>query len=229
MSGLISPGPEGYAFPKTQWDLVRSSPEDQALNRLISLYWKPIYFFIRRRGYDRETAQDLVQEYWLHFLEHHLAGRADPARGRFRSFLLSVLTNFLKDYRKAQSRCKRGGGRFILSLDFAQGEVEYARHHGDGEAPEVAYHRAWTRSLIQQTLEHLKGDPAHLEAFRLHLTGMKFAEVAKETGLTVAAARSAAQRVRGQFKTALVREILPTVSSRAKVDEELAYFLTYLP
>jgi hypothetical protein len=81
-------------FPTTSWNLVKTARKVEALDTLIQVYWKPLYFFVRQKGYDNETSKDMVG------LPHHAdaAGRVRegrPSRGRFRTFLLAALTNFL--------------------------------------------------------------------------------------------------------------------------------------
>ena len=114
-------------FPTTSWTLVRSSANLKALDSLITIYWKPLYFFVRQQGHSNETAKDIVQEFLKTLMERDAIKRADPARGRFRTFLLASLSNFLKDWAKAESRLKRGGDQTIFSLDFASGESEFVR------------------------------------------------------------------------------------------------------
>src|SRR6516162_7032248 len=124
-------------FPPTSWTLVRSSHNLKALSSLVSVYWKPLYFFVRQQGFPNETAKDIVQEFLKTLMERGSLKRADPARGRFRTFLLASLSNFLKDRAKAESRLKRGGDQTIFSLDFATGENEFTREVASGESPET--------------------------------------------------------------------------------------------
>jgi len=96
-------------FKKTSWELVRAAPNPEALDALIRMYWKPLYFFVRQRGFGNEEAKDVVQEFFVGALEHNIIPRADPQRGLFRTFLLAALSNFLKDRRRRGGRLKRGG------------------------------------------------------------------------------------------------------------------------
>jgi CheY-like chemotaxis protein len=98
-------------FQKTSWDLVRAAPSVEALDALIRMYWKPLYFFVRQRGFGNEEAKDIVQEFLAIALEHDMIPKADPLRGRFRTFLLAALTNFLKDRRRAEICARRQHGR----------------------------------------------------------------------------------------------------------------------
>ena len=84
-------------FPTTRWTLVVAAGDPhrkEARSALVSLcesYWYPLYAYLRRRGHSAEEAQDLTQEFLLRVLEGHYLDRADPEKGRFRSFILTSL------------------------------------------------------------------------------------------------------------------------------------------
>jgi DNA-directed RNA polymerase specialized sigma24 family protein len=122
-STLGAPLPGGGRFATTHWSVVlqaaghESSPQSQAaLEKLCRAYWYPLYTFIRRQGRGPEEAQDLTQQFFVHLLESDSFGRADPDKGRFRSFLLGALKHFLINEWQREHRLKRGGGcTFILA------------------------------------------------------------------------------------------------------------------
>src|SRR5262249_57591200 len=125
-------GRNGFSW--TEWTLVidgggNHSSVDRAgaLERLCEGYWYPVYAFIRRRGYLPEQAQDLTQEFFLRILDGAFFERANPEKGRFRSFLLGAVQNFLSDATDREKSQKRGGGVLPFSLDFATGESNYGR------------------------------------------------------------------------------------------------------
>jgi len=215
-------------FPTTSWTLVRSSANLKALDSLITIYWKPLYFFVRQQGHSNETAKDIVQEFLKTLMERDAIKRADPARGRFRTFLLASLSNFLKDWAKAESRLKRGGDQTIFSLDFASGESEFVREVARGESPETVLNRAWAYSLWRHALDELKGDPAHLEAFRMYLADSDYAAICRKTGLTEAAAKTAVHRLKGQLRDIVTGHLRDTVASEEDLEVELAEFLALL-
>src|SRR5580658_420829 len=110
-------------FEETHWSVVLaaglndSKRCDEALARLCQTYWLPLYTFVRRRGYSPHDAQDLTQDFFARLIEARVAAAADPKRGRFRSFLLANLKNFLaNEWDRAQAQ-KRGGGAVVVSLD----------------------------------------------------------------------------------------------------------------
>jgi RNA polymerase sigma-70 factor (ECF subfamily) len=215
-------------FPTTSWTLVRSSANLKALDSLITIYWKPLYFFVRQQGHSNETAKDIVQEFLKTLMERDAIKRADPARGRFRTFLLASLSNFLKDWAKSESRLKRGGDQTIFSLDFASGESEFVREVARGESPETLLNRAWAYSLWRHALDELKGDPAHLEAFRMYLADSDYAAICRKTGLTEAAAKTAVHRLKGQLRDIVTGHLRETVANEEDLEVELAEFLALL-
>lgn len=216
-------------FKTTRWNLVQASRDLRALEALIRIYWKPLYFFVRQHGLDIEAAKDAVQSFFSAMIERDVLTKADPARGRFRTFLLAALTNHLKDRTKAAARQKRGGGQILVSLDFVRGEKDFELAAARGEAPEALLNRAWARSVWEQSLAELKGDSAHLEAFKLHLGGIDYVEIARRTGLSESAAKSAVHRLKGQLKEILLGHLRHTVSNEEDLAAEVAEFRALLP
>src|ERR1051325_3386979 len=112
----------GQSFQNTLWSRVRaagrldSKASQPALQELCKLYWYPVYGFLRRGGKDREQARDLTQGFFEFFLEDNLIRKADPERGRFRSYLLGTLQHFVANDKAKQLALKRGGGMVLLSI-----------------------------------------------------------------------------------------------------------------
>jgi RNA polymerase sigma factor (sigma-70 family) len=207
-------------FEKTSWDLVRSAAKNAGMDSLIRAYWKPLYYFVRQKGFDNETAKDIVQGFLTDALERATIAKADPARGKFRTFLLTSLSNFIKDWHKASGRLKRGGGRMTLSLDFDSGERQYALEIASSETPEDALDKSWAMSTLEACMGELQGSPAHLKAFRMITEGASYADVGKETGLSETAAKTAVFRLRQQLRDVLLRKI--SEAGLTLQDEELA-------
>jgi len=217
-----------HEFDTTSWSLIRAVGDVQAFDTFVRIYWKPLYFFVRQHGADNETAKDIVQEFLTSMLERGSLSKADPARGRFRTFLLAALTNFMKDRLKAAARQKRGGDQTILSLDFADGEREYVLEVASGEKPETVLNRTWARTLWKQALAELKGEPTHLQAFQLYLADEGYEEISKKTGLTAAAAKMAVHRMKGQLRDIVQHYILQTVQDEDELKTEIAEFMALL-
>src|ERR1041385_1860776 len=118
-------------FATTHWSVILNAAHGdspsalQALSTLCQTYWSPIHSYIRSRGYASADADDLTQEFFMRFLEKQQYRAADRERGRFRSFVLACLKNFLNKEHERASAQKRGGGWHGLSLDeeFAEGGV----------------------------------------------------------------------------------------------------------
>jgi RNA polymerase sigma factor (sigma-70 family) len=216
-------------FRTTRWNLVLASRDGEAMEALIRIYWKPLYFFVRRAGHDPETAKDIVQEFLAGLLEKGGIEKADPSRGRFRAFLRASMGNFLKDRLKAASRDKRKPQRRTLSLDFAGGEREYAKlQPASGEAPDEVLSREWARSLWVDALARLTGERAHLEAFWLYLRNEDYDEITRKTGLSESAAKVAVHRLKARLRESIVARIKETVSTPKDLEAELAEFKSLL-
>jgi RNA polymerase sigma-70 factor (ECF subfamily) len=215
-------------FQTTSWSLVRSIQDVKALDTLISIYWKPLYFFVRQKGNDNETAKDIVQDFLTSLLSKHTLQKADATRGRFRTFLLAALENFMKDRLKSASREKRGGGQKIVSLDFSTGEKEYTLQVRAGEAPETVLNRAWARSLWEDSLARLQGEASHLEALKMYLADADYKHISAKTGLSESAAKTAVHRLRGQLRTIITNHIRETVSTDEDLRGEVAEFMELL-
>ena len=121
----------GASFATTHWSVVAQSaltdvPEAaNALAQLCEMYWPPIYSFIRRRGYSPADAQDLTQSFFAFFLRTKAYARTDPLHGKFRSFLLASVKNFLSDNWDRDQAIRRGGGYQFVSLDQETAEAFY--------------------------------------------------------------------------------------------------------
>ena len=122
-----------------------NAPEARtALEGLCRDYWYPLYAFIRRKGHDPETAQDLVQGLFAELLERDDLRRLEPDRGRFRSFLMVCCTHYLARYHDRERAVKRGGGRAVIPIDTLMAESCFggglshdltAEHSSNGGGP----------------------------------------------------------------------------------------------
>ena len=118
-------------FRTTHWSVVLLSAQTQVpgsrtgLADLCRLYWYPLYAFVRRRGYNAEDAQDLTQGFFLSLLERKSLRQVGPEKGKFRSFLLAALKNYLSDAFDRENSMKRGGQIEFVALDFDGGEERY--------------------------------------------------------------------------------------------------------
>lgn len=217
----------------------RSSPEAaQALATLCETYWYPLYAYVRRRGYAVEDAQDLTQDFFALLLEKDRLGQADRERGRFRTFLLSSLQNYLaNEWRKAGAR-KRGGGRTTLSLDFEKGEHRYRLEPVDDWTPVRIYERRWALTLMERALDRLHdeydgaGKPELYEALKPQLGGdgpaASYADIGRRLGMTEGAVKTAAHRLRRRCRELLQAEAAQTLADPDDAQSELRELLQAL-
>ncbi|MBV8881819.1 MAG: sigma-70 family RNA polymerase sigma factor [Planctomycetaceae bacterium] len=212
-------------FVKTSWFLVRSAGKGGDWDPLVRLYWKPLYFYLRRKGLDNETAKDVVQDFIASLIERRAIEKADPARGRFRTFLLAALDHFLTDRKRRESRQKRGGGAPVLSLDFAVGERDYSIEVEGGETPEKLACRAWAHGLLDECLLALDGDPSQIAALRMRLKGADYRQICDHTGLSESAAHLAVHRLSKEFGEILGGRLRDLCGETDDFEAELADFM----
>lgn len=247
MTSPASAEPPGFGrgrFATTQWSLVlvagaRGSAEaEEALERLCSLYWYPVFAFVRRCGHGAQEAQDLTQSFFTRIIEKGDLGDADPSRGRFRSFLLTACQHFLSNARDRALALKRGGGAPVLSIDFAAAEGRYQRFLSHSETPERLYDRQWCLTLLGTVLDGVReeyvasGNTALFDRLSGFLTmddaAGSHADAAAELGMTAGAVRVAVHRLRRRYKEALRAQVSSTVQSDQDVQDEMHYLLKTL-
>src|SRR5947207_2396956 len=160
VSASANPG----VFATTHWSVVlaagqKDSPHTAAaLEKLCRVYWYPLYAYVRRRGSSPEDAQDLTQSFFARLLERELLSRASPQRGRFRSFLLTALQNFLADEHDRAVAHKRGAGQPLISLDALDGEARYALEPADEVSPDKLFERRWATTVLEQAWTCLEAE-----------------------------------------------------------------------
>ncbi|MEL7499461.1 MAG: sigma-70 family RNA polymerase sigma factor [Planctomycetota bacterium] len=224
------------AFATTSWSLVleatqASSPEAvAALSQLCQVYWFPLYTFLRRKGVARVEAEDLTQAFFAELLEKDRLQQADPERGRFRSFLLTSMSNFFSNHRRDQSRLKRGGGQSPIRLDFENADNRFNELASDEMTPERSFQRQWALSVLTQTLEAVSvqyqesGKAELFEQLQPFLTGddqVPYRELANSTGMKEGAIKVAVHRLRQRYGQQLRLQISKTVADPNEVEQEL--------
>jgi RNA polymerase sigma-70 factor (ECF subfamily) len=209
-----------------------------ALEQLCRHYWQPLYAYVRRAGYSREEAQDLTQEFFARLLAQNTVARADPARGRFRSFLLASLKHFLvNEWEKAHAQ-KRGGYAQFLALEFDTAETQCVQPIAPGDTPDRAYDRQWALALLDVVLARVRkeytdsGRDALFVGLKDTLTGgrseIPYRELAAGLDLTEGAVKVAAHRLRQRYRELLREEIANTVAGPEEVEEELRHLFAAL-
>lgn len=222
-------------FRTTRWSLIAAAGDAaapdgrQALADLCRFYWYPVYAYVRRRGHDRHAAEDLTQAFFARLLEKNDLAAADPARGRFRSFLLTACQHFLANHHDHETAQKRGGGAKPLSIDFGEVEQRYAREPTDPHTPEADFERRWAMALLDQTLTELRAEYAEskksalFDALKGTLTGdsTSYRDLGTRLGLSEGAVKVAVHRLRQRYREKLRAVIAETVDGPAAVDDEL--------
>jgi len=207
-----------------------SSGVADALSDLCQAYWFPLYTFVRRKGFDQPQAEDLTQAFFAELLEKERIHQADPARGRFRSFLLASMNNFIANHWRAENALKRGGGQQVLSIDYEHADSLYSAHPSDNLSPEKVFERNWALSILDQTLQRVEeqynesGKSELFMALRGFLTGddnLAYSQLAKTTGMKEGALKVAVHRMRQRYGEQLRLQISKTVADPADVDQEL--------
>jgi RNA polymerase sigma factor (sigma-70 family) len=211
-----------------------SAAADEALTTLCETYWYPLYAFLRSRGSSVEDAQDLTQAFFARVLEKHAFRQANPARGRFRSFLLTSLKNFASNEYDRRTTRKRGGGVPLVPLEFDSAEGRFQLlEPSSHDTPERVFDRQWALTLLNRVLARLKTEMAghdresQFERLKTYLTGdepqLSYAQTAGDLDMSEGAVKVAVHRLRRRFRDLLRDEIAQTVSSPAEIDDELRH------
>jgi RNA polymerase sigma-70 factor (ECF subfamily) len=228
-------------FPTTLWTVVLHAGRDEpaqaraALAQLCQGYWYPLYSFIRRRGYSPHDAEDLTQSFFAHLLEKRGLGRVDPEQGRFRTFLLAALKNFLaNDWDRTQAR-KRGGGQTIVSLEQGSAESRYQLEPSHDLTPERHFERQWALTLLDHVLAalrdeyHADGKGDLFEELKAVIAGQPaaYAEMAVRLRRSEGAIKVAVHRLRHRYRELMRARIAATVGE-GDVEDELHHLLEVL-
>lgn len=224
-------------FATTHWSLVVAAasghaPEQRdALAQLCEIYWFPLYAYVRRSLGDIHQAQDVTQAFFTELLERRSLEMADSEHGRFRAFLLTACKRFLiNEWHKGQA-VKRGGGRRMLSLDFASGESKLGLVVADSLTAEQLFDRQWATTLLEQVMELLRAEYAAKDRL-LHFTTLQpflagspqrsaYSQAARTLGISETTAKVAAHRLRNRYRELLRDEIAQTVARPEGIDDEI--------
>ena len=224
-------------FPTTHWGRVVAAGDaaepgaGEALAELCAAYWFPLYAYIRRKGNGPEQSLDLTQGYFARLLERGTVASADPARGRFRSFLLADCRHFLAHERERDNAARRGGRLAVLSIDARDAEGQYQLEPVHEQTPERLFERDWALALLEGVVAGIRreyeasGRGTSFEVLKVVLEAGSSqaaqADIAARLGTTEAAAQVAIHRLRKRYREALRAAIAATVADEAEVDDEL--------
>ena len=231
------------SFASTRWTIVHQAADSQtasqhalgALTELCRIYWRPVYVFLRRQGVSQHDAQDLTQGFFADLIESRAYARADPAKGRFRSFLLGALKHFAGHQRERDQAQKRGGGALPVQLDEgAIAEADMYAASSQKWSADGVFEREWAAALLRQALNRLgqeytvAGKATLFESLKAHLTGgetavVPYEEMGKRLGRPAVTLRSDVARLRARYRAILREEVSGTVIEPGDVDEELRH------
>jgi RNA polymerase sigma-70 factor (ECF subfamily) len=231
-------------FATTHWSVVLRAGDSQsphaadALEKLCRTYWYPLYAFVRASGQGAEEARDLTQEFFARILEKKWLNDADRQRGRFRTFLLAALKNFMANEWHRSQTLKRGGGMERIVWDELDAEARFALEPREVGTPDSLYDRRWAMTLIGNVQDRLRdemvaaGDAEKFEALEPTLTGDRleqgYTALATRLGVTETAVKSMVFRLRKRFRELLRHEIGETVTNGGDEEEELRELLRVL-
>lgn len=225
----MAKAPRRGPFPTTRWSVVLTAADEgegprRALHELCAAYWVPLYAYLRRSGMSVADAEDTVQGFISSLLDGPAITGVDRDRGRFRSYLLGALRNYLQRQRARANAVKRGGG--LVAVSAAAAEVEIP----DDRTPEGAYAYAWAMAILERAEAAVasayaaKGKSALFDALQPTLMSgdaPNYRALAERVGMSEGAMRVAAHRIRSRFGDCLREEVAHTVSSKADVEAEL--------
>jgi RNA polymerase sigma-70 factor (ECF subfamily) len=223
----------------TCWSAVLLSAQsqapgsDHAREEFCQLYWYPLYAFIRRRGYNADDARDLTQCFFLFIFDHKALQRATPTKGKFRSFLLGSLKNYLSNEYHRENAIKRGGKIEFVPVDFSDGEDRYSREPADALTPEKIFDANWALTLLGHSIERLKeeysaqGKAAVFETLRpfLDVSGAapapSYEAVADRLKVSGAGVKTLIHRLRKRYSELLREAVAQTVTEPSEIDDEI--------
>jgi len=234
------------AFLTTHWSLIEGIKENQDEDRLLiglllERYWKPVYCYLRRKGYANEQAKDLTQSFFHEVvLNRHLVERADSSKGRFRSFLLHALEQFLISKKRKEAAKKHIPKEKLVPLDINDPPV-LPQNIMKGN-PEDCFLYAWKSILVDRTLSEVReecknqGLEIHWNIFRDRIVQPLIEgkrppsnkDLSRLYGIEDEATISnMVVTVKRRFKTVLKRQLRATVLSEDDITPELREMLNF--
>jgi RNA polymerase sigma factor (sigma-70 family) len=237
-------------FATTRWSLILSAAHSEsgeekaraALEELCRIYWRPVFVFVCRRGYSTEDAQDLTQDFFVKILEPNWLQHADAKRGRFRTFLLTSLQNFLiKAVEKTRTRKRGGDVKFISWDDWmaeAPSQLFISAHALDSLPAERLFDHRWATTVVEQALRRLREECEGKDRLRLfyalsrHLLDerddVSYAKLSGALGVAETAVKKQLHIMRQRYRSLLRNEVAHTVENSADVEDEIRYLCAAL-
>lgn len=208
---------------------VPGAEAERAMDELCQRYWPALQRFAIGLGCSPHDADDMAQGFFLKIIEKDLFNRADPLRGKFRTFLITAFRRHMQDVWSGANAAKRGGDAEVVSYETAPDE--------GGDGPDDAlFDREWARQVMELSLDRLqarytKDDQGGVfEVLRPHLTGDLpeggIAELADRLEISDGAAKVALHRIRKRFAEELRAEVAETLGEEDSIEDELRYLMS---
>lgn len=229
-----------YSFQTTRWTHVAQLREgtdleerDRILAELCRAYWFPLYGYARRAGRSPEDSEDLTQGFFAHALRSDLFAKAQQARGKMRSFLLTSFQHHVSNVYLRDTAARRGGSAIRLSLDAMDAEDRYREEPAEPTTPEALFNRRWARDFFVTVREQLRqemtaaGKEAACEALQPWLfvegNAESYAEPARTLGVTPGNFRVMLSRYRKRYRELFRVAVADTLNSPtdAEIDAEI--------
>lgn len=223
-------------FPTTRLSLVLAAASDEqararnAFAELCRIYWSPLCAYVRSQGHDAGAAEDLTQSFIARMIEKDALRRFSHERGRFRSFLLISLKNFLANEWDSAQAQKRGGGIPVVPLENAEAR--------NTVTPDKLFERRWALEVLSRALERVRAESTRtgktelFERLKVYLTGdselPRYRDLGHELSMTDDAVKVMVHRLRQRFHQALRDEISMTVTDEAAIGDEIRYLIGVL-
>ena len=233
-------GGAGHRFPVTSHSAIIAARSDdgevrqRAFARIVEGYWKPAYKYIRIKWQAaNEDAKDLTQGFFAVALEKDYFRSYDPARASFQTFIRTCLDGYVANQKKSEQRLKRGGGAAHFSLDFAEAENELSQQLVSDNTPEEYFHREWVRSVFALAVENVrrhyqaKGRELYFKLFERYdlgdedeRTGISYAALATEFGLTTTEVTNYLAAARREFRKEVLARLREMTATEAEFQNE---------
>jgi RNA polymerase sigma factor (sigma-70 family) len=239
-----SGAPSGGGFHTTRWTVIAAARDKNsaaslaAWDQLARRYWPAVFAYVRGRGFATHDAQDLTQDFFARLLRLDDLRAADPAKGRFRTFLRVAISRFLLNEWDRRRAAKRGGGREVVSLDALDTPARERAEPVDEASAERIYERRWALTLLERALARLRaeyegsGRAAEFAALKELLVAdradVDHAALAANLNTTEGAARVALHRLRKRLRVHFRAEVADTVADEGELEAELRHVIALL-
>jgi RNA polymerase sigma-70 factor (ECF subfamily) len=234
--------PGGRHFCTTHWSLVVASGQVDsdkaraALEELCRVYWFPVYCYVRKKVHDWHEAQDLTQTFFSLLIARNDFGALNPAKGRFRAYLLTALNHFLANHWDHTRRLKRGGGQVLFSWDATAAEERFRLEPASNATPERIFDQRWLETLLARVLSRLQeesqSEQGRFDELKVYLVDdrgtVPFATMAERLGISEAAVKGVVRRMRARYREFFREEVAKTVSGPEELDREIRELLASL-